>query len=181
MNASLVILLIAIATVLAVPPATPYEFVYPKNGDNFTIDTKQNITWDSSKFTSVASVQVDFKFSSQKIQDILDQTNINDITKECVMLTDQLDTVPIDMTIPVGAIQDLIDDLNLPINIDVRWILDNVLAQVDGIPEAERNLTISLSECEADTPTFESYVFIASAKHVFVGLAAVLASLLLVL
>ncbi len=177
------LLIVAIATcVLAIPPPTPFEFVYPKNGDNFTIDTKQNITWDPTHLPALAAVQVGFEFGSSEIQDILDQTDFDQITKECFPITaDMGNSVPIDMTIPVGSIQDIIDDLNLPINIDVRWVVNNVLAQIDNIPAADRNVTISLSECNATSPTFQSWIVVSSAKHVFIGLAAVLASLLLVL
>ncbi len=86
-----------------------------------------------------------------------------------------------DLTIPVGAIQDLIDSLDLPFHVDVRWLVNNALAQVTNIPEAERNVTISLLECEATEPTFQSWVIVSSARAVCASLAAVTLSLLALL
>ncbi|KAG9393349.1 hypothetical protein J8273_3486 [Carpediemonas membranifera] len=160
------------------------EFVFPKNGSKMIIGELNNVTWPDVYTNPLATGQLTFEFNSETLQDILKETNMTTTDRQtdvCPIPIGADSNIPIDLRIPVGKIQDFIDSLNLPIEIDVESIVNNVLANVDQLSESDRNVTIALYKCNAEEPDYVSWVVIDSAKSIFVGALAVLLSVFLLL
>ncbi|KAG9395828.1 hypothetical protein J8273_2740 [Carpediemonas membranifera] len=159
------------------------QFVFPADGDKMVIGRENNLTWTDGHFNLTDTLQLTFEFNSEFIQDLLKDTDMTSAQRTpdtCIPLP-EINSIPVDLRIPVETIQDLVDSLNLPIEIDVESIVNNVLQNVDQISESDRNVTISLYQCGAEEPDFQSWVIIDSAKSVFVGALAVLLSVFLLL
>ncbi|KAG9395827.1 hypothetical protein J8273_2739 [Carpediemonas membranifera] len=149
----------------------------------FATNEFNNLTWTEGHFNLTDTLQMTFEFNSEVLQDLLKDTDMTAAQRTpdtCIPLP-SINSIPVDLTIPVGHIQEFIDSLNLPIEIDVESIVNNVLQNVDQISESDRNVTISLYQCSAEEPDFQSWVIIDSAKSVFVGALAVLLSVFLLL
>ena len=189
MNAN--IILVAICLLAAVIATSTPEFIFPTNGDLMVIDRKWNITWDKSAFPGVDDqAEFIFKFNSKEISDLLKDTDMaaKQRGQGCMPIqalqTGTEGSLPLDLTIPTGEIQKLVDSLKLPVEIDMRWVVNNVLANVDQIPEVQRNVTIEMYKCETVQtvlPVYSAWVIVSSAQQVFIGLLAVLLSVALLL
>ncbi|KAG9392635.1 hypothetical protein J8273_5992 [Carpediemonas membranifera] len=155
------------ATVLAT------EFIFPKNGELFVIDTMTNLTWDPSVVGYRKEVELVFKVPTAISAVLRNTTDMTTYQRgNCISVpSGQLD---IDLTIPVQDMQDSLDNLDLPFDVDVRWFVDTILSEIDRIPEGNRNVTIQLYRCGENEPVFQSWVLVSGATRTVVALGTLL-------
>ncbi len=154
------------------------EFVYPKSGMNFTINTSQNVTWTLDAYPAVTDLFVTMEFGSKLVEGFMKHSELKDDLETCFAKNTFGESIPLDMTIPVDPIQQFIDEIGLPFDVDVQTIVDHTLTQLNELTDEQRNLTISLYECGADAPLFRSWVLVSSSRSVMVGAAALLAAVM---
>ncbi|KAG9395829.1 hypothetical protein J8273_2741 [Carpediemonas membranifera] len=111
------------------------QFVFPADGDKMVIGRENNLTWTDGHFNLTDTLQLTFEFNSEFIQDLLKDTDMTSAqrTPDTCIPMPEINSIPVDLRIPVETIQDLVDSLNLPIEIDVESIVNNVLQNVDQI------------------------------------------------
>ncbi|KAG9390527.1 hypothetical protein J8273_7878 [Carpediemonas membranifera] len=170
------------------------QFTEPMNGDKLLIDQANNVTFPL--YTDNTTVSLWFEFQNDEVKKVFDIAGLTvddyNSFSSCVNAVELNGTESVDLTLPIDYLQlalDAIDDSvgsQLPFDIpSARDIVNNVLQNIDAIPEEYRNMTIALYPCSEEgtvmtdgEPDYQSWVIVDSARLVAISVAAVIAAII---
>ncbi|KAG9394569.1 hypothetical protein J8273_3819 [Carpediemonas membranifera] len=180
--------------------AATVQFSYPLNGDKILIDVDNNVTFPNTTYLDDSvSISLWVEFQNEYVQKIIESAGLKPADYNsffsCVVASEQNGTMPIDLTLPIDYFQlalDAVDDSigqDLPFDIPTaRVIVNNVLQNIEAIPEEYRNMTVSVYRCDENNnvladaePDFQSWVIIDSARAAVIGMLAVIVTLFMLL
>ncbi len=164
------------ALVVAVCAITPVPFTSPEMGGNITMNRQNNVTWTAATIPS-DKVTLKFAFDNTDMSDQYEKADGGHLMFECIE-NDGL--VDLDLRLPIDTMQDIADELldifELDWDVNVDTVVNHMVSAINGVPLEDRNITLTLTQCNGTDVYFESYAFLSSARSVGLGLVAILAA-----